>query len=97
VISLQSQGIDDTLSKGTWLLEFYAPWCGYCRQFEPVYEQIAKELKTSGSGVQVAKLNAAIYKGDVPKCAKRLFYSHAVNEDVLKCDISMSLREKHAI
>ena len=27
------------------LLEFYAPWCGFCRQFEKSYEEIGKILK----------------------------------------------------
>ncbi|PIO59749.1 hypothetical protein TELCIR_18777, partial [Teladorsagia circumcincta] len=25
-----------------WLVDFYAPWCGHCVQFSPVFEQIAK-------------------------------------------------------
>ncbi|CAJ0595479.1 unnamed protein product [Cylicocyclus nassatus] len=27
-----------------WLVDFYAPWCGHCVQFSPVYDQIAKAL-----------------------------------------------------
>ncbi|VDM77738.1 unnamed protein product [Strongylus vulgaris] len=27
-----------------WIVDFYAPWCGHCVQFSPVYEQIAKVL-----------------------------------------------------
>ncbi|ESP01942.1 hypothetical protein LOTGIDRAFT_206090 [Lottia gigantea] len=46
---------------GMWLIEFYAPWCGHCRKLEPVYRQVFTELKNSGSGVIVSKIDATRY------------------------------------
>lgn len=25
-----------------WLVDFYAPWCGHCIQFAPVFETVAE-------------------------------------------------------
>jgi len=39
------------------LVEFYAPWCGHCKQLAPVYEQLGTELSSIPS-VVVAKIDA---------------------------------------
>nr|VDD57396.1 unnamed protein product [Brassica oleracea] len=38
------------------LLEIYAPWCGYCQSFEPIYNKLGKYLKGIDSLV-VAKMD----------------------------------------
>lgn len=45
-------------------LKFYAPWCGYCKKLEPIWNEVGLELKTSGSPVHVGKMDATAYSGE---------------------------------
>ena len=36
------------------LVDFWAPWCGYCRRIEPAYEKVAEEC---GDRLAVVKVN----------------------------------------
>ncbi|XP_060941113.1 protein disulfide-isomerase TMX3-like isoform X2 [Limanda limanda] len=55
---METRGDDDI-----WLIKFYAPWCSFCKQLDPVWHQIGSELKSLGSPVNVGKSDATANTG----------------------------------
>jgi thioredoxin-like negative regulator of GroEL len=47
VIELTDSNFDSVVlnSEDMWLVEFYAPWCGHCKNLAPHWAQAASELK----------------------------------------------------
>jgi len=43
-IPIQEIENDNPEPEVVWLVNFYAPWCGHCRRFEPDYERAAEQL-----------------------------------------------------
>ncbi|XP_076338865.1 thioredoxin-related transmembrane protein 3 [Tachypleus tridentatus] len=41
--------------QGVWLIKFYAPWCGHCKNLEPIFNQVAQSLVDSN--IQVGRLD----------------------------------------
>ncbi|PAA74739.1 hypothetical protein BOX15_Mlig030607g2, partial [Macrostomum lignano] len=60
VIELTDANFESTVmgSKDLWLVEFFAPWCGHCKQLKPHWDRAASEL--SGK-VKLGALDATVH------------------------------------
>ncbi|XP_047431589.1 protein disulfide-isomerase A2 [Mugil cephalus] len=59
VMILHIYNFERALSENQYLLvEFYAPWCGHCRQLAPLYAEAAGKLKEEKAVGRLAKVDA---------------------------------------
>ena len=59
VVELTSSNFDEVVNNPELdvLVEFYAPWCGHCKNLAPIYEKVAKVFRRDSKCV-VAKIDA---------------------------------------
>nr|GAT46096.1 protein disulfide isomerase [Mycena chlorophos] len=62
---LTPDNFKSTISKDTWLVEFFSPWCGHCRGFAPTWEKLVEMNSHKGvDGVQLAQVDCSV-NGDL--------------------------------
>lgn len=60
VLDLIPSNFDEVVLKSgkPTLVEFFAPWCGHCKNLAPVYEELALAFEHAKDKVQIAKVDA---------------------------------------
>jgi len=57
VLELDSQNFDEAIKDKAAFVEFYAPWCGHCKNLAPAYDKVG-EVFSKVPGVVIAKVDA---------------------------------------
>ncbi|KAG5645761.1 hypothetical protein DXG03_005298 [Asterophora parasitica] len=54
----------DLTANGLWFIEYFSPYCGHCRHFEPTWKQLVEESATTAPTVHLAQVDCAVH-GDL--------------------------------
>lgn len=80
-------------SKGLVLVDFWAEWCGPCRQLGPILEELSKEV----SDVQIIKMNVDEAPNSAAECNVRSIPTMFLYKDGQQVDTKVGLNSKDSL
>ena len=81
-------------AKGVVLVDFWAEWCGPCRQMLPILEEISKEM---GDKVKICKVNVDESPDKAAELGIRSSPSIFLYKDGKQVDVKVGLNPKSAM
>ena len=81
-------------SKGLTVIDFWAEWCGPCRQLLPIMEEVSKEL---GDKVKIYKMNVDESPESAAKFGIRSIPSVFLFKDGNQVDVKVGLNSKETM
>jgi len=58
---LTADNFATTIATGSWMVKFYAPWCGHCKAMAGAWEDLAKARKSTQPKVGIASLDCTAH------------------------------------
>ncbi len=81
-------------SKGLTVIDFWAEWCGPCRQLLPIMEEVSKEM---GDKVKIYKMNVDESPESAAKFGIRSIPSVFLFKDGKQVDVRVGLNSKETM
>ncbi len=51
VKELTEENFEEETNEGTWIVDFWAPWCGPCKKMKPIFKEASDEIEGVNFGM----------------------------------------------
>lgn len=79
MIHLESENLEEVIKEGTYLVDFYAEWCGPCKMMGPVLEALEDKIKIVK--VDIDKFPKLTMKNRIMSVPTFVFFKDGVKQD----------------